>query len=47
MVHVAREAAETLEKEGISIEIVDLRTRLSTRSGAGERAEDFQGDAAA
>jgi 2-oxoisovalerate dehydrogenase E1 component beta subunit len=26
MVHVAREAAETLEKEGISIEIVDLRT---------------------
>jgi len=26
MVHVAREAAETLEKEGISVEIVDLRT---------------------
>src|SRR6202040_3519230 len=26
MVHVAREAAETLEQEGISIEIVDLRT---------------------
>ena len=26
MVHVAREAAETLEREGISIEIVDLRT---------------------
>jgi len=26
MVHVAREAAETLEKEGISAEIVDLRT---------------------
>src|SRR5216684_4464688 len=26
MVHVAREAAATLEKEGISVEIVDLRT---------------------
>jgi 2-oxoisovalerate dehydrogenase E1 component beta subunit len=26
MVHVAREAAETLQREGISIEIVDLRT---------------------
>ena len=26
MVHVARESAETLEKEGISVEIVDLRT---------------------
>ena len=49
MVHVALEAAETLAKEGIELEVVDLRTLLplDREAIAANGAEDQPGDRAA